>query len=97
VLDVLTHDHKEVEQLRAEVRQLRQQLAESERRRGDAVFIDADTQQGVAIVGQARGVTLRACRTLLEVLIPGQVQSMASLDRRTRAAGVKGCWTSSMR
>ena len=89
VQEVLTHVPEEVEQLRAEVRQLRQQLAESERLRGDAVVIDEDKQAEVAIVGQARGVTLRACRALLQVLIPGKVLSVASLGRRTQAAGEK--------
>jgi hypothetical protein len=89
VQEVLTHTHEEVDQLRAEVRQLRQQLAESEWLRGAAVLIDADKQAEVAIVGQALGVTLRDCRTLLNVLIPGKVLSVASLGRRTQAAGAK--------
>src|ERR1700679_3815336 len=70
VQEVLTHTHEEVDHLRAEVRQLRQQLAESEWLRGAAVLIDADKQAEVAIVGQALGVTLRDCRTRLHVLIP---------------------------
>jgi hypothetical protein len=89
VQDVLTHAQEEVEQLRAEVRQLRRQLAESERLRSGAVVIDEDKQAEVALVGQARGVTLRACRALLDVLIPGRVLSVATLGRRTRAAGEK--------
>jgi hypothetical protein len=89
VQEVLTHVPEEVEQLRAEVRQLRQQLAESERLRSDAVVIDEDKQAEVTLVGQARGVTLRACRALLQVLIPGKVLSVASLGRRTQAAGEK--------
>ena len=43
----------------------------------------------VTCVGQARGVTLRDCRALLEVLLPGQVLSVAELGRRTQAAGKK--------
>jgi hypothetical protein len=89
VQDVLTHAREEVEHLRAQVRQLRRRLAESERLRGLAVVIDEDKQAEVAMVGQARGVTLRACRALLEVLIPGQALSVATLGRRTQAAGKK--------
>lgn len=90
VQEVLTLVPKEVEQLRAEVRQLRQQLAESERLRRAAVVINEDKQAEVAMVGQARGVSLRACRALLQVLLPGQkVLSVASLGRRTQAAGEK--------
>jgi hypothetical protein len=78
-----------VAQLRATVRQLRAQLAASERRLRQAVVLDADKQAAVAVVGQARGVSLRTCRALLDVLLPGQVLSRATLGRRTRVAAEK--------
>jgi hypothetical protein len=53
------------------------------------VVLDAQKQEEVAGVGQARGVTLRDCRELLEVLLPGQTLSVAELGRRTQAAGKK--------
>src|SRR6202020_1518807 len=52
------------------------------------VLDDAKKTEG-ACVGQACGVTLAQCRTLLNVLIPGKALSVASLGRRTHAAGVK--------
>jgi hypothetical protein len=89
VQEVLTHQAAQRERLRAQVRQLEQRLAEVEQRLRRAVVIDPDKQAEVATVGQARGVTLRDCRELLEVLIPGQVLSVAALGRRTKAAGTR--------
>ncbi len=75
------------EELREQRRQFQQQCAELEARLAQAVVLDAQKQEEVACVGQARGVTLRDCRALLEVLIPGQTLSVAELGRRTQAAG----------
>ena len=75
--------------LQQQRRQADQQRAELEARLARAVVIDAQKQEDVACVGQARGVTLRDCHELLQVLIPGQTLSVAELGRRTRAAGKK--------
>jgi hypothetical protein len=75
--------------LREQLRQSQQQRAELQVRLAHTVVIDAPKQAEVACVGQARGVTLRDCRELLEVLIPGQALSVAELGRRTHAAGKK--------
>jgi hypothetical protein len=83
----LTTPEPEVQRLRAQVQQLQQRQAELEQRLSRSVVIDEDKQAEVASVGQALGVTLRDCQQLLEVLIPGQVLSVASLGRRTQAAG----------
>jgi hypothetical protein len=80
-------DRQELEALRSEVKQLRQSQAELQGRLAKAVVIDAAKQEEVASVGQACGVTLRDCCALLEVLIPGQVCSVAKLGRATQAAG----------
>jgi hypothetical protein len=85
--DCLSAPQQELERLRVEVRQLRQRQTELEQRLARAVVLDADKQAEVASVGQARGVTLRDCRELLDVLTPGRVLSVASLGRRTQAAG----------
>lgn len=77
------------EELREQLRQAHQTEAELQARLAQAVFIDAQKQEELACVGQARGVTLRDCRELLEVLIPGQTLSVAELGRRTQAAGKK--------
>jgi hypothetical protein len=89
VQDVLTHQQGELQCLRARVRQLEQRQAELEQQLTRAVVIDQDKQAELATVGQARGVTLRACRELLEILIPGQALSVATLGRRTHAAGTR--------
>jgi hypothetical protein len=77
------------EALREQLRQSQQQCADLEARLAQAVVIDGQKQEEMACVGQARGVTLRDCRQLLEVLIPGQALSVAELGRRTQAAGKK--------
>jgi hypothetical protein len=87
--DSLTAPPQELERLRVEVRQLRQHKTELEQRLAQAVVLDEDKQAEVASVGQARGVTLRDCRALLAILAPGKVLSVASLGRRTQAAGEK--------
>jgi len=75
--------------LRDQVRLLQQQQQQLQQQLATAVCIDDDKQAEVAIVSQARGVSLRDCRALLEVLIPGRVLSVPSLGRRTQAAGKK--------
>ena len=85
----LTATQRELEVLRVQMRQLQERQAEAEQRLAQAVVIDKEKQAEFASVGQARGVTLRDCQELLEVLIPGKVLKVASLGRRTRAAGEK--------
>jgi hypothetical protein len=85
--DFLTGTEQELQCLRSQVRQLQQQRAELEQRLASSVVIDEEKQAEVACVGQARGVTLRDCQELLKVLIPDQVLSVASLGRRSQAAG----------
>jgi hypothetical protein len=68
---------------------LRQQQLQLKEQLELSVVIDEERQAQFASVGQARGVTLRDCRELLEVLIPGKVLSVPTLGRRTQAAGDK--------
>jgi hypothetical protein len=89
VQDALLYQQEELEQLRAQVRQLQQRQTELERQLALAVVIDADKQAAFATLGQARGVTLRDCKALLELLIPGQGLSVATLGRLSQAAGEK--------
>jgi hypothetical protein len=89
VQQVLDQAQAECQQLRDQVRQLQQQQQHWQQQLATAVCIDADKQAEVATVGQARGVSLRDCRALLEVLIPGRVLSVPTLGRRTQAAGTK--------
>src|SRR5262249_59703565 len=85
--DFLTGTEQELECLRSQVRQLQQCRAELEQRLASSVVIDEEKQAEVACVAQARGVTLRDCQELLKVLIPDQVLSVATLGRRSQAAG----------
>jgi hypothetical protein len=87
--DHLTRSQQELERLQIEVRRLEQRQTELEERLATAVIIDEEKQAELISVAQARGVTLRDCRELLEVLIPGKVLSVASLGRRAQAAGEK--------
>lgn len=77
------------EEQRHQLQQTQQQVTQLTARLAQAVILDAQKQQELACVGQARGVTLRDCRELLEVLIPGQTLSVAALGRHTHAAGKK--------
>jgi len=77
------------EQWQTRIRELEQRQAELEQRLARAVVIDEEKQAEVATVGQACGVSLRQCRQVLDVLLPGQVLSRAELGRRTQAAGKK--------
>jgi len=85
----LSERQEELESLRARVRQLERRQTELEGLLATAVVIDEEKQAELTSVAQARGVTLRGCEELLEVLIPGKVLSVASLGRRSQAAGVK--------
>jgi len=57
---------------------------------GEVVVLDAEKQGEFAGVSvQAARVTLRDCRELLKVLIPGRALSVAELGRRSNAAAGK--------
>src|ERR1700727_2397701 len=84
-----TQTQQEIKRLRAEVAAAREEMARLQQRLALAVVLDDAKQTEVACVGQACGVTLAQCRTLLNVLVPGKAWSVASLGRRTHAAGVK--------
>src|ERR1700686_2386355 len=80
-------DHEEIRRLREQVRELTEQNVAFEHRLAKSVVIDEEKQAELASVGQAIGVSLTACWLMLEVLIPGQQQSVPTLGRRTQAAG----------
>jgi cell division protein FtsB len=83
----LAAQHQTIEQLQARVRELEQQHTDLQERLRLAVVLDAEKQAQFASVGQACGVSLPVCWELLDVLIPGQQQSVATLGRGTQAAG----------
>jgi hypothetical protein len=78
-----------IERLHSRVGELQQQVAGLEERLSSAVVIDSQLQARFASVGQAGGVSLPMCWQLLDVLIPGQQDSVATLGRATQAAGKK--------
>jgi hypothetical protein len=87
--DELTAQRQELQQLRQQVRDVQEQNRELQERQALAVVIDKEMQAQLATVGQAIGVSLPVIWQLLEVLIPGQQQSVATLGRATKAAGEK--------
>lgn len=78
---------REIDHLRQRVRDLERHTAVLEQRLAQAVVLDADKQAEFASVGQARGLSLPDLVALLDVLVPGQANSVATLGRRTQAAG----------
>jgi hypothetical protein len=85
----LARQRQALARLQARVRELEQQHAGLHERLRRAVVLDADKQAQFASVGQACGVSLPVCWQLLDVLIPGQQQSVATLGRAAQAAGNK--------
>jgi hypothetical protein len=78
---------QKIESLQAEMIQLRQEVAQLRQQLSQAVVLDDKKQTEFACVGQACGVTLPQCHTLLRVL--GEALPVASLGRRTQAFGQK--------
>jgi hypothetical protein len=83
----LAEQQQEKQRLRQQVQELTRQKAVLEQRLAVAVVLDEEKQAEFASVGQALGVSLPACWDLLDVFIPGRQQSVATLGRRTKAAG----------
>jgi len=75
--------------LHQRLQDLTKQMATLQRRLNQAVVLDEHKQAEFAIVGQALGVSLPECHELLDVLIPGRSLSVATLGRRTQAAGIQ--------
>ncbi len=80
---------RQLDQLRQQVDVLQQRNRELEQRLSQAVVLDQNKQAEFACVGQAMGVSLAELRTLLEVLLPEQTPSEATLGRWTKEAGEK--------
>jgi hypothetical protein len=87
--NTLATARQEIDSLREQLRQALEQRTEADSRLAMSVVVDAQKQVELACVGQARGVTLRDCQGLLQVLVGDQALSVAELGRRTQAAGKK--------
>jgi hypothetical protein len=83
----LAEQPQEIHQLRQQVQELSQRQADLEKHLAQAVVLEPSKQREFAGVGQACGVSLPVCRTLLEVLRPGRALSVATLGRAAKAAG----------
>jgi hypothetical protein len=84
-----TGPRQQVAVLQQQLRESQQRITELEVRLAQAVVLDRDKQAELACVAQAMGVSLPEVHTLLEILRPGRVASVATLGRWTKAAGVK--------
>jgi hypothetical protein len=82
-----TRWRQQVAALQTQLRQCRQQVAQLQVLLAQAVVLDRDKQAEVACLGQARGISLPDVQALLEVLRPGQIDSVATLGRRSKAVG----------
>jgi hypothetical protein len=78
---------QQVDTLRQRVGELERQLAALQQRLAVAVVLDKEMQAQLAAVAQAHGTSLPCLWELLEVLIPGQQASVATLGRWAKAAG----------
>jgi hypothetical protein len=87
--EVLGKKQAQIEALEQRVGELEQQNAALAERLAVSVVLDEDMQAQLAAVGQANGVSLPLVWQFLEVLIPGKPLSVASLGRRSQAAGEK--------
>jgi len=80
---------RQVADLKQQLQQAHQRLAEREAQLAQAVVLDRDKQAELACVAQAMGISLPEVHTLLEVLRPEHSVSVATLGRWTKAAGEK--------
>lgn len=83
------HVRAEFDRLKAQNATLRAEVADLKQLLNLAVVVDDEMQSRLATAGQACGVTLSQCHTLLEVLKPGKILSVPTLGRRTKAAAEK--------
>ena len=81
----LASSRAQIDALEQRVRELELQQATLQQRLKLSVELDEDKQAQLAAVGQANGVSLPSVWIFLDVLIPGQQLSVASLGRRTQA------------
>src|ERR1022692_3788564 len=88
-LQDLFADKQQIQALQKRVRELEQKNAALEERLAVSVVVDEDMQAQFAAVGQATGVSLPIVWVFLDVLLRGQQLSVATLGRRSQAAGKK--------
>jgi hypothetical protein len=77
---------QQIHDLQNQLAQTQQQLAAQTQRLAMSVVLDDDTQAKLASFGQARGVSFPEIWAIIDLLIPGQGLSVATLGRRAQAA-----------
>jgi hypothetical protein len=87
--DVLADTQQRLEALQQWAQELEQKNAALEDRLAVSVVVDEDMQAQLASLGEASGVSLPMVWRFLDALIPGKQQSVATLGRRSQAAGKK--------
>jgi hypothetical protein len=85
----LAEQRETIKGLERQLGELEQQHADLQERSRLMVLVDAEKQAQFAGACQACGVSLPVCWELLDVLIAGQQQSIATLGRASQAAGKK--------
>jgi hypothetical protein len=85
----LAEKQQQIRALERRVQELEEKNRELEQRLAVSVVLDKDMQAQLAAFGQANGVSLPIVWEFLDVLIPGKQLSVASLGRRSKAAGDK--------
>jgi hypothetical protein len=87
--DFLAKKQQQIQALQRRVQELELQQAALDERLALSVELDEDTQAQLAAVGQANGVSLPTVWEFLDVLLTGKQLSVATLGRRSQAAGEK--------
>jgi hypothetical protein len=81
------HQLQQIQELQAQLEKAQQTIAAQEQRLALSVVLDEDKQAELASFGQGRGISLPDTRAYIDLLIPGQGLSVATLGRRAQAAG----------
>ena len=89
VQDLLEETQHRIHDLQQRIGELEQQKTALEQRLAVSVVVDEDMQAQLAAVGQATGISLPIIWEFLDVLIPSKQLSVATLGRRSKAAGEK--------
>ena len=89
VQDLLEETQHRIHDLQQRIGELEQQKTALEQRLAVSVVVDEDMQAQLAAVGQDTGISLPIIWEFLDVLIPSKQLSVATLGRRSKAAGEK--------
>jgi hypothetical protein len=86
---VLADQHHQIQALQQRLQEVEQQNTALQQRLARAVEVTEDKQAQLAAEGQAMGVSLPIVWQFLDILLGGQQLSVATLGRRSQAAGAQ--------